>query len=145
MLVIRHSVDHFPSTALSSLCPNSARLRPPVFSSRSLHGFGTLSTGPHSSTLAWRIPGTGGPGGLPSMGSHGVGHDWSDLAAATGPKAGYAFKTTDTSPSPPSLQSLLKTDFCAESQPCFSHLTRWMLSSYMLTARMNEWPDPLNI
>ena len=29
-----------------------------------------------------RIPGTGEPGGLPSMGSHRVGHDWSDLAAA---------------------------------------------------------------
>ena len=36
----------------------------------------------HSSVLAWRIPGTGEPGGLPSMGSHTVGHDWSDLAAA---------------------------------------------------------------
>ena len=30
---------------------------------------------PHSSTLAWRIPGTGKPGGLPSMGSPRVGHD----------------------------------------------------------------------
>ena len=37
---------------------------------------------PHSSVLAWRIPGMGEPGGLPSMGSHRVGHDWSDLAAA---------------------------------------------------------------
>ena len=36
----------------------------------------------HSSILAWRIPGMGEPGGLPSMGSHRVGHDWSDLAAA---------------------------------------------------------------
>ena len=36
----------------------------------------------HSSVLAWRIPGTGEPGGLPSMGSHRFGHDWSDLAAA---------------------------------------------------------------
>ena len=36
----------------------------------------------HSSVLAWRIPGTGEPGGLPSMGSHRVGYDWSDLAAA---------------------------------------------------------------
>ena len=35
----------------------------------------------HSSVLAWRIPGTEEPGGLPSMGSHRVGHDWSDLAA----------------------------------------------------------------
>ena len=31
--------------------------------------------GNHSSVLAWRIPGTGKPGGLPSMGSHRVGHD----------------------------------------------------------------------
>ena len=36
----------------------------------------------HSSVLAWRIPGTVGPGGLPSMGSHRVRHDGSDLAAA---------------------------------------------------------------
>ena len=36
----------------------------------------------HSSILAWRIPGTGEPGGLLSMGSHRVRHDWSDLAAA---------------------------------------------------------------
>ena len=36
----------------------------------------------HSSVLAWRIPGMGEPGGLPSMGSHRVGHDWCDLAAA---------------------------------------------------------------
>ena len=35
----------------------------------------------HSSVLAWRIPGTGEPGGLPSMRSHRVRHDWSDLAA----------------------------------------------------------------
>ena len=37
---------------------------------------------PHSSTLAWKIPGTAEPGGLLSMGSHRVGHDWSDLATA---------------------------------------------------------------
>ena len=36
----------------------------------------------HSSVLAWRIPGTGEPGGLPSLGSHRVGHDRSDLAMA---------------------------------------------------------------
>ena len=32
----------------------------------------------HSSVLAWRIPGTGEPGGLPSMGSHRVGHDMTE-------------------------------------------------------------------
>ena len=36
----------------------------------------------HSSVLAWRIPGTVEPGGLPSMGSHRVRHNWNDLAAA---------------------------------------------------------------
>ena len=36
----------------------------------------------HSGVLAWRIPGTGEPGGLPSLGSHRVGHGLSDLAVA---------------------------------------------------------------
>ena len=36
----------------------------------------------HSSVLAWSIPGMAEPGGLPSMGSHRLRHDWSDLAAA---------------------------------------------------------------
>ena len=39
----------------------------------------------HSSVLAWRIPGMGEPGGLSSMGSHRVGHDWSELAVAVVP------------------------------------------------------------
>ena len=38
-------------------------------------------TATHSSVLAWKIPGRAEPGGLPSMGSHRVGHDWSDVAA----------------------------------------------------------------
>ena len=38
----------------------------------------------HSSILAWRIPEREEPSGLPSMGSHRVGHDWSDLAAVAG-------------------------------------------------------------
>ena len=42
----------------------------------------------HSSVLAWRIPWTGEPGGLLSTGSHRVGHDWGDLAAA-GPGLEY--------------------------------------------------------
>ena len=44
----------------------------------------------HSSVLVWRIPGTGEPGELPSMGSHRVGHDWSDLAAAAVLNTGLA-------------------------------------------------------
>ena len=46
-------MDHFPSTALSSLCPNSASLGPLIFSSRSLHGLGTLSTGPKAGLSAY--------------------------------------------------------------------------------------------
>ena len=38
---------------------------------------------PHSSTVAWKIPWTEEPGRLQSMGSHRVGHDWSNLAAAS--------------------------------------------------------------
>ena len=45
-------------------------------------------TATHSSVLAWRIPGTGEPGGLPSMGLHRVWHDWSDLAAAAAAAVG---------------------------------------------------------
>ena len=37
----------------------------------------------HSSVLAWRIPGTGEPGGLPSMGLYRVGHDWSDSSSSS--------------------------------------------------------------
>ena len=47
----------------------------------------------HSSVLAWRIPGTGEPGGVRSMGLHRVRYDWSDLAAAAlDHKEGWALK-----------------------------------------------------
>ena len=51
----------------------------------------------HSSVLAWRIPGTGEPGGLPSLGSHRVRHDWSGLAVA----AAAAARATDGTQSSP--------------------------------------------
>ena len=53
----------------------------------------------HSSGLAWRIPGTVEPGGLPSVGSLRVGQDWSDLAAAAAATRlymGLLYKTTGT-------------------------------------------------
>ena len=50
----------------------------------------------HSSVLAWRIPGTGEPGWLPSMGSHRVGHDWSDLAAAARGFVEFSLETKNT-------------------------------------------------
>ena len=45
----------------------------------------------HSSVLAWRISGMEEPGGLPSMGSHRVGHDWSDLAVCCGEDCKFSF------------------------------------------------------
>ena len=53
----------------------------------------------YSSVLAWRIPGTAEPGGLPSMGSHRVGHDWRDLAAAAA--AATVSQTLQTVPTMP--------------------------------------------
>ena len=63
-----------------------------IFSSSMKNVFGILigvagnqsekAMAPHSSTLAWKIPWMEEPGGLPSMGSHRVGHDRSDLATA---------------------------------------------------------------
>ena len=47
-----------------------------------------------SSVLTWRIPGTGEPGGLPSMGSHRVEHDWNDLAAAAAARYYHRLENT---------------------------------------------------
>ena len=52
----------------------------------------------HFSVLAWRIPGIGEPGGLPSMGSHRVGHDWSELAVAAAAAAAAGFSVLNYLP-----------------------------------------------
>ena len=49
----------------------------------------------HSSALAWRIPGMAEPGVLPSMGSHRVGHDWSDSVAAAAAAMAHSFIELD--------------------------------------------------
>ena len=66
----------------------------------------------HSSVLAWRIPGTGEPGGLPSMGSHRVGHDWSDLAASTSLTLPYPIPSLTIN----SLGTLNKPDLVLQKQ-----------------------------
>ena len=72
----------------------------------------------HSSVLAWRIPGTGEPGGLPSMGSRRIGHDWSDLAAAA------AALWTDPSCVPFEAHYSLKCNvFCYH---CITKLHHWV-------------------
>ena len=50
----------------------------------------------HSSVLAWRIPGVAEPGGLQSMWSHRVRHDWSDLAAAAAMKNNLKYMCINT-------------------------------------------------
>ena len=50
----------------------------------------------HSSAIAWRIPGTGKPGGLPSMGSHRVEHNWSDLAATAANSVQFSSVVSDS-------------------------------------------------
>ena len=64
--------------AVRGIAKNWTRLRDFTFHFHALEK--EMAT--HCSVLAWRIPGTVEPGGLSSMGSHRVGHDWSDLAAA---------------------------------------------------------------
>ena len=59
-------------------------------------------TAAHSSVLPWRIPWTREPGGLPSMRSHRVGHDWSDLATA--PAASIAHRVLDFCEMPSNTQ-----------------------------------------
>ena len=79
------------------------------------------ATALHSSTLAWKIPGRGEPGGPPPMGSHRVGHDWSDLAAA----AAAAFNELQThqiatsySPSFSPGQHFVKLNTLLQSKDC---------------------------
>ena len=95
----------------------------------------------HSSVLAWRIPGTGEPGGLLPMGSHRVGHDWSDLAVAVyiHPSKTTFFSSLDYSqlfyaPSP-DLVTPFPALFCApEGWPIWaacSRLTCWWASGWV--------------
>ena len=75
--------DHW-ETQNSVLCPFALFfLRQLLMMMCVLGDFGEGNGNPHSSVLAWRIPGTEEPGGLPSMGLHRVGHDWRDLAASS--------------------------------------------------------------
>ena len=51
----------------------------------------------HFNVLAWRIPGTGETGGLPSLGLHRVGHDWSDLEVAAAASLRWIFLLVNSS------------------------------------------------
>ena len=78
-LILSHASRGFPGGSVVKDLPSVQEMQV-----RSLHWEDTLEKemATHSSFLAWRIPGTGEPGGLPSLGLHRLRHDWSDSAAA---------------------------------------------------------------
>ena len=76
----------------------------------------------HSSVLAWRIPGTGEPGGLWSMGSYRIGHYWSALAAAV-----MLFSSVQSL----SHDWLFATPWTAARQASLSITNSWSLPKFM--------------
>ena len=78
----------------------------------------------HSSVLAWRIPGTGEPGGLPSLGLHRVRHDWSDLAAAAF-SCRYCFEKQIKAVG----QDEWKCKYCAQEHFTLKKSRRWGINS----------------
>ena len=89
----------------------------------------------HSSVLAWRIPVMGEPCGLPSMGSHRVGHNWSDLAAAAAAAACTVLQMYILS-----LTSTLNTNFIISNGFCY---TTWMSYRWHKTGpKMNSQSSP---
>ena len=84
----------------------------------------------HSSVLAWRIPGMGEPGGLPSMGSHRVGHNWSNLAAVAARGNKFQSKTYHAnSPATQEHSPKLQYTGCPKSHQTHRHLKThgWIL------------------
>ena len=86
----------------------------------------------HSSVLAWRIPGTVEPDGLPSMVSHRVGHDWSDLAAATSMSLDHCFKGVDAIES----SRMYVMSVRCEWNPSLLHIL------LLLTSQLHHLPPP---
>ena len=87
----------------------------------------------HSSVLAGTIPGTGEPAGLPSMGLHGVGHDWSDLAAAAAREMGGPSGSTAWLLGPQAQvtgESQARVRF--QGQLCVTKVTRYVSTSLEL-------------
>ena len=87
----------------------------------------------HSSVLAWRIPGTGEPGGLLSMGSHRVGHDWSDLPYLTFTISQSLLKFRSIKLGMPS-NHLILSSLCPPALSLSQHqgLFQWICSSHQV-------------
>ena len=106
-----------------------------------------------SSVLAWRIPGTGEPGGLPSMGSHRVGHDWSDLAAAAAAFCEHHLILLDTFPPTFLTLNLCALQACKRGKcfmtlwPChvISLLSCFVITEYLRLGGLNSKPVYLTV
>ena len=83
----------------------------------------------HSSVLAWRIPGTQEPGGLPSLGSHRVGHDWNDLADTHVGSGGSVVKNlhTNTGVTGDASWILSQEDALKEEMTTHSSILAWKI------------------
>ena len=94
----------------------------------------------HSNVLAWRIPGMAEPDGLPSMGSHRIRHDWSDLAAVTAARScavifagsGLSSHKSDAVMLTPLNKGETKAPW-AQVRPCNYLITKVICSSVLLT------------
>ena len=100
-------------------------------------------TATHSCVLAWRIPGTGEPGGLPSMGSHRVGHDWSDAAAAAAAAGMYGCSNFSISLTALVTVHLLNPGFLVDLEITswlWFVLPQWLLMLMLRLLLYNFWP-----
>ena len=103
----------------------------------------------HSSVLAWRIPGTGEPSRLPSVGSHRVGHDWSDLADLAAARNENAFYKHPTYSFTPFSLKTWKSNLIGgvrmeplSMEPLFSPLVCWaryILILHKWKKRFSNW------
>ena len=100
----------------------------------------------HSSVLVWRLPGTGEPGGLLSMGSHRVGHDWSDLAAAA--RVEKSLEVHEyvkhriimwSSISPPRHRPQILENRCSNKNVYISVQSSWKIETAQIA--INRWAD----
>ena len=85
----------------------------------------------HSSVLAWRIPGTGEPGGLLPMGSHRVGLDWSNLAAAAADICGYFLGSATFQFSHSVINNSLRLHGLQHASPPYPSPTPRLYSNFM--------------
>ena len=95
----------------------------------------------HSSVLAWKIPGTGEPGGLLSLGLHRVGHNWSDLAAAAA-----AATQSHQGPLQLTFLTLPYVPTQADYRVAYTISTsRWPLTPIALRVKTKSIPSSINL